>query len=293
MSRGRAPRKDGVTSQVEIERAQREAEILQMRLQGWSLQAIGDAQNPPLSSVRVHVIIRDALSRTLTEPLEQARVLEVARLNEMLTGVYEKAAGGDLLAISSALSILQRRAKLIGLDAPAIPGGGGNVPSMDEKPEDKPLDDVKHEKFAQEIAKGRKPSDAYVAAGFKRHEGNASRLRNSEPVKARVSAILAKVAVNTEITVESLIAEVDEARIGAMKAGQYGVAIAATREKGVLSGKRIERAEVGKPGDFSRMTDNELDAFIAERERTLRTLAQREGASAQSSSSVESSRRLN
>jgi hypothetical protein len=45
--------------------------------------------------------------------------------------------------------------------------------------------------------------------------------------------------------------------------GQVAAAVSAIREKGVLSGKRVERSEHGRPGDFEAMTDEELDAFIA------------------------------
>jgi hypothetical protein len=34
--------------------------------------------------------------------------------------------------------------------------------------------------------------------------------------------------------------------------------VSAIKEKGILSGKRIERAEVGTPGEFETMTDDDL-----------------------------------
>jgi hypothetical protein len=40
----------------------------------------------------------------------------------------------------------------------------------------------------------------------------------------------------------------EQARRGAMDAGQYAAAVAAVKEKGVLSGKRVERRESGAPG---------------------------------------------
>ncbi len=46
----------------------------------------------------------------------------------------------------------------------------------------------------------------------------------------------------SEVTVESLIYDAEEARAAAIKAGRFSAAIAAVREKGVLSGKRVERA---------------------------------------------------
>jgi hypothetical protein len=41
-----------------------------------------------------------------------------------------------------------------------------------------------------------------------------------------------------------------EARKGAMEAGQFAAAVAATKEIGVLTGLRIERSERGMPGEF-------------------------------------------
>jgi hypothetical protein len=41
--------------------------------------------------------------------------------------------------------------------------------------------------------------------------------------------------------------------------------VAAIKEKGVLSGKRIERTEAGAPGAFEAMTDAELERALVER----------------------------
>ncbi|MGB8633490.1 MAG: hypothetical protein WCD69_29635 [Xanthobacteraceae bacterium] len=42
-------------------------------------------------------------------------------------------------------------------------------------------------------------------------------------------------------------------------------AVAAIKEKGVLSGQRIERKEVGAPGEADAQTDNELERALADR----------------------------
>jgi hypothetical protein len=52
-----------------------------------------------------------------TETAEDLRALEVERLDEMLNGVWTNATGGDTDAVSAALRIQKRRAKLLGLDA--------------------------------------------------------------------------------------------------------------------------------------------------------------------------------
>jgi hypothetical protein len=50
-----------------------------------------------------------------------------------------------------------------------------------------------------------------------------------------------------------------------MASGQLSAAVAAIKVKGVLSGKWIERAEVGAPGEFETMTDEELERALIER----------------------------
>ena len=50
-----------------------------------------------------------------------------------------------------------------------------------------------------------------------------------------------------------------------MAGHQYNAAISAVKEKGVLAGVRVEKSEVGTPGEFEAMEDSELLAAIRER----------------------------
>jgi hypothetical protein len=54
-----------------------------------------------------------------------------------------------------------------------------------------------------------------------------------------------------------------------MASGQSKAAIAAIKEMGVLTGQRIERKEVGPPGQFEAMTDDELERALVERLKAL------------------------
>jgi hypothetical protein len=63
--------------------------------------------------------IRAALKRTIQEPADELRTLELSRLDDMLKAIAPHVAAGNLTAIDRALKIMERRAKLIGLDAPA------------------------------------------------------------------------------------------------------------------------------------------------------------------------------
>jgi hypothetical protein len=51
----------------------------------------------------------------------------------------------------------------------------------------------------------------------------------------------------------------------AMESKRASAAVSATKEKSILSDHRIERAEVGAPGEFYHLSDNELLTVIRER----------------------------
>jgi hypothetical protein len=50
-----------------------------------------------------------------------------------------------------------------------------------------------------------------------------------------------------------------------MANGQLSAAVSAVKVRSVLSGKWIERAEVGAPGEYETMTDEELERALIER----------------------------
>jgi phage terminase small subunit len=75
-----------------------------------------------------------------------------------------------------------------------------------------PLANARHERFAQERAKGAPASTAYVTAGFLQNDSNAARLNGNEQVKARVAEILGRVAERAEITQARVLEELG--RIG-------------------------------------------------------------------------------
>ena len=66
------------------------------------------------------------------------------------------------------------------------------------------LSNSRHERFAQELAKGETADAAYVTAGFKANRGNATRLKANESVVARVAEIQGKAATRAEITVAGI-----------------------------------------------------------------------------------------
>lgn len=105
------------------------------------------------------------------------------------------------------------------------------------------LSNPKHERFAQELAKGRSQAEAYAEAGYKPSEPNASRLTRNDKVQARVQELAERGAIRTEITLQSLIEEASEIQASALKANQHAAAVSALTAKAKLAGLWIERSE--------------------------------------------------
>ena len=134
----------------------------------------------------------------------------------------------------------------------------------------------RRELFAQLLAQGETATDAHELAGYRRNDGNASTLAKHPEVQARLEEIRGElaaektgfpfgtsaIAARANVTAESLMDQAEAILAQAMRNGQLSAAVSALKEKGVLSGKRVERSEVGSPGQFDHLTDEELHAEI-------------------------------
>jgi hypothetical protein len=105
------------------------------------------------------------------------------------------------------------------------------------------LKNPRHEKLAQLLAKGTAAGAAYQQAGYKPDRGHASRLASNGNIQQRVEELRGAGAKRAEITLQKLIERADELCRGAVAANQYGAAVSALREMGVLSGHRVEKSE--------------------------------------------------
>ena len=76
-----------------------------------------------------------------------------------------------------------------------------------------PLNNQRHERFVQALFKGKPASTAYAEAGYSPHDGNCIRLRGNERVQARLSELQAEAAKSAEVTVASLLGELEDARV--------------------------------------------------------------------------------
>ncbi|MGP9819200.1 terminase small subunit [Salinarimonas sp. NSM] len=124
------------------------------------------------------------------------------------------------------------------------------------------MKNARHEAFAQAVAKGRTQVEAYALAGYKPNDGHAARLAGNGRVRARIAELQGRAAERTAVTIESLTAELEEARALAKAQGQAGGAVAATMGKAKLHGLLVERRHhSGAVGsyDLSKLTDEELE----------------------------------
>jgi hypothetical protein len=106
------------------------------------------------------------------------------------------------------------------------------------------LANQRHEKFAQLLAEGRSASEAYVLAGYRANRHNAARLKSFETIRARVLEIQGAGAKSAEITVASLLDELEHARQRADSLGQLSASVRAISEKARLAGLMVERQEI-------------------------------------------------
>ncbi|MER9936121.1 terminase small subunit [Mesorhizobium sp. M0088] len=110
------------------------------------------------------------------------------------------------------------------------------------------LKNPRHERFAQGLAKGLSGKAAYVEAGY-RSTGNAAevgatKLVRNGKIAARVAELQARQVRRLDVTVESIVAELEEARAAALAHKQLAAAVAASLGKAKLLGLIVDRAEV-------------------------------------------------
>lgn len=126
------------------------------------------------------------------------------------------------------------------------------------------LENAKHERFAQALAKGKTADEAYVLAGYAENRGNATRLKANESVLKRVAELQDLGSLRAEVTLESLIREAGEIQEAAKNEKQYSAATAALTAKAKLAGLWIDKAENTNRNvvDPAQVSDAELAAVL-------------------------------
>jgi len=99
------------------------------------------------------------------------------------------------------------------------------------------LANLRHERFAQALARGKTATEAYVLAGYKANDGNASRMKGNERISARVEEIVGRAADRAEVSLERVLREL-KAIAFSNKAATWGPSVQVREEE--EDGQRVK-----------------------------------------------------
>jgi hypothetical protein len=124
------------------------------------------------------------------------------------------------------------------------------------------LKNPRHEAFAQALFRGDCAAKAYTDVGYKTNRHNAATLARQQHILARVTELqeeqlarhqqaAVEAAANAQVTIESLIREMEAARVKAMaEKGGAAAAVAASTAKAKLAGMwrdKVDQHNTGTP----------------------------------------------
>jgi len=101
--------------------AQRRSKALAMRLAGATYDKIAYTLGYSGRGAAQKDVTRalETARREMTARADELRDLEVMRLDRLQVGLWSRATGGDYRAVDTLLRLMDRRARLLGLDRPA------------------------------------------------------------------------------------------------------------------------------------------------------------------------------
>lgn len=111
--------------------AARALQALQLRKEGCTYEQIAQQCGYRSRSGAYDAVQRE-LQRTMQEPADDVRQLEVMRLDDLYRAMIPKALKGDTWSVDRCLKIMERRAALLGLDVKVE--NAGSVPLIVEIP---------------------------------------------------------------------------------------------------------------------------------------------------------------
>ncbi len=104
------------------------------------------------------------------------------------------------------------------------------------------LKNTRHEKFALALALGKTKAEAYRDAGYKGDRSAAQRLSTNVNILARVKELQAMAAARHNISLDEIIAELEQTRQMSMALGQCNAAVFASIGKAKLLGLGVTKA---------------------------------------------------
>lgn len=105
------------SEEAEAEMKRRDARVYELRIQGNTFEQIASEVgfSGPSGAWQAYQRIK---GEWIFESVDEARQLELMRLDELQVAVWDRAINGELPATHCVLKIMDRRAKLLGLDKP-------------------------------------------------------------------------------------------------------------------------------------------------------------------------------
>lgn len=108
------------TSPAQLAVEEKQVRALNMRMAGASFSEIAEAEGYASPS-GAYEAVKAALEKARSEPAEELRQMELARLDEMQASIWEVALSGSPDAVNSILRIMAHRARLTGLERKEAP----------------------------------------------------------------------------------------------------------------------------------------------------------------------------
>lgn len=131
---------ESTSSRKRLEVHANKLRALDLRKSGMTFQQIGVELG--VSTAQAYNYVKGALKETLQESADELRTLELERIDRLLLAVWQNATLGRVEAIDRAIKLMERRAKMLGLDAPvqleATGSAGGPMTVMFVEREDGP-----------------------------------------------------------------------------------------------------------------------------------------------------------
>lgn len=123
-------------SKTKVKLTEREVQALELRKAGYDLNTIAK-QLGFRGRSGAYEAIKRALMKVITEPALEVREMELQRLDQIQRNYWTRMLKGDANIIDKLLRVMDRRARLLGLDAPVKVEQTGDitVKIIDDKPE--------------------------------------------------------------------------------------------------------------------------------------------------------------
>ena len=95
----------------------KEVKVLELRRAGFTWQRIAE-QTGYADHTGAYAAYKRAIKRTQQQPADELREQELDRIDRLQLAIWRNAMGGDTKAILTIVRLMERRAKLLGLDMP-------------------------------------------------------------------------------------------------------------------------------------------------------------------------------